>query len=303
MICVGRRGFLQTLATVVAGAGGLWARVLAGPARKAMRLGTIADVGTDPEGAIARIREFGFTTCQVRTGQYSSGLAQRLRRVLEKHDVEATALIELGGGRMVWDFYEGPRTIGLVPRATRRMRIENMKRGSDFAKQADIPALLAHCGFIPEDPNNPLYKETVAAIREVAAYCRKNGQQFLFETGQETPVTLLRTIQDVGLDNLGVNFDTANLILYGKANSVDALELFGKYVLGVHAKDGLYPTNPKELGREVPLGQGQANLPRIIQRLKELNYQGAITIEREITGPQQIEDIKKAKAYLEELIG
>ena len=305
MICVNRRGFLKTLATVAAtaSAGGLGAAAPVEAAPKALRLGTIADVGTDPEGAIARIRQFGFATCQVQTGQYSPELVQPLKRALEKHGVEATALIELGGGRTVWDFYEGPLTIGLVPRATRKMRIDNMKQGSDFAKQAGVPALLAHCGFIPENPNDPLYKETVEAIREVASHCQRHGQMFLFETGQETPVTLLRAIQDIGLDNLGVNFDTANLILYGKANPVDALDVIGKYVRGLHAKDGFYPTDPKQLGKEAPIGQGKVDFPRVIKRLKELNYRGPITIEREISGPQQIEDIKKAKAYLEKLIG
>jgi len=79
--------------------------------------------------------------------------------------------------------------------------------------------------------------------------------------------------------------------------------VFGKYVRGLHAKDGLFPTDPKELGKEVPIGQGKVDFPSIIRRLKELNYTGAITIEREISGPQQIADIKKAKTYLESLIG
>ena len=129
-----------------------------------------------------------------------------------------------------------------------------------------------------------------------------NGQMFLYETGQETPITLLRTIREVGLDNQGVNLDTANLILYGKGNPIDALDVIGPLVRGLHAKDGLYPTDPHKLGEEVPIGQGKVNFPRLIERLRELNYRGAITIEREIEGDQQIEDVRKAKAYLEGLI-
>jgi sugar phosphate isomerase/epimerase len=203
----------------------------------------------------------------------------------------------------VYDFYHGPLTIGLVPREWRARRIEHMKKGSDFAKQCDIPAVQTHCGFLPENPNDPVYKEAVKAIQEVASHCKQNGQNFRYETGQETPITLLRAIQDVGLDNQGVNFDLANLILYGKANPVDAVEVIGPYVQGIHAKDGLWPTDPKELGKEVAIGQGKVDFPRIIQRLKELNYRGAVTIEREISGPQQIEDVRAAKEYLEKLIG
>ena len=72
---------------------------------------------------------------------------------------------------------------------------------------------------------------------------------------------------------------------------------------GIHAKDGLWPTNPRKLGEEVPIGKGKVDFPRIIARLKELNYRGAVTIEREISGAQQVEDLRAAKAYLEKLIG
>ena len=113
----------------------------------------------------------------------------------------------------------------------------------------------------------------------------------------------MRAIQDVGLDNQGVNFDLANLILYGKANPVDAIELLGPYVQGIHAKDGMFPTNPKELGKEVPIGKGKVDFPRIIERLKQLDYRGAVTIEREISGPKQVEDVRDAKLYLQKLIG
>jgi L-ribulose-5-phosphate 3-epimerase len=204
---------------------------------------------------------------------------------------------------LVYDFYRGPETIGIIPRKYRRARIEQLKQASNFAKRLGIPAIHTHCGFIPEDPNDPLYKEAVEAIRETVSHIKSNGQIFLFETGQETPITLLRAIEDVGLDNQRVNLDTANLILYGKGNPVDALDVLGKYVAGLHAKDGLFPTDPKQLGKEVPIGEGKANFPTLIKRLKELNYAGPVTIEREISGPKQMEDIQKSKAYLEHLMG
>ncbi len=275
----------------------------AGSANQAMRLGLIIGIGKDPESAISKVHDLGLPTCQVGVHSFEPELVTRLRSALDRYRIEATSLVVGGPGPEVYDFYQGPLTIGLVPRASRAQRIEHIKRASDFAKKCGIPAVQTHCGFVPENPNDPVYKETVEAIREVASYCKQNGQDFRYETGQETPITLLRAIQDVGLDNQGVNFDVANLILYDKANPVDALELIGRYVQGVHAKDGLYPTDPRNLGKEVPIGQGKVDFPRIIQGLRELNYQGAITIEREISGPRQIEDVRAAKAYLEKLIG
>ena len=271
--------------------------------RKPLRLGLIIGVGEDPDTSMAKVRDLGLPTCQAFVDDFKPGLAERLRHALDKHGIEATSLVVGGPGKEVWDFYQGPVTIGLVPRETRAARIAHIKKASDFAKVCGIPAVQTHCGFIPENPNDAVYRETVTAMREVAAYSKGNGQNFRYETGQETPVTLIRAIQDVGIDNQGVNFDLANLILYGKANPVDAIELLGPYVQGIHAKDGLWPTNPRELGEEVPIGKGKVDFPRIIARLKELNYRGAVTIEREISGAQQVEDVRAAKAYLEKLIG
>jgi L-ribulose-5-phosphate 3-epimerase len=277
--------------------------VAANEGKKPLRLGLIIGIGRDPDAAMAKVYDLGLPTCQVYVEVIEDSLAGRLRRALDKYQIEAISLVVGGPGKEVWDFYEGPVTIGLVPRETREPRIAHLKKASDFAKQCGIEAVQTHCGFIPENPNDPIYKETVAAMREVAGYCQRNGQNFRYETGQETPITLVRAIQDVGLDNQGVNFDLANLILYGKANPVDAIELLAPYVQGIHAKDGLWPTNPKELGQEVPIGRGRVDFPRIIARLKEMKYRGAVTIEREISGPRQMEDVRASKAYLEKLIG
>jgi L-ribulose-5-phosphate 3-epimerase len=277
--------------------------VSANEGKKPLRLGLIIGIDKDPGVAMAKVRDLGLPTAQVFVDEFEPGLVEQLRQALDKYGIEPTALVVGGPGKEVWDFCQGPLTIGLVPRETRAARIAHIKKASDFAKQCGITAVQTHCGFIPENPNDSVYKETVAAIREVAAYCKRNGQNFRYETGQETPITLMRAIQDVGTDNQGVNFDLANLILYGKANPVDAIELLGPYVQGIHAKDGLWPTNPKELGEEVPIGKGRVDFPHIIARLKELNYRGAVTIEREISGPQQVEDVRAAKTYLEKLIG
>jgi sugar phosphate isomerase/epimerase len=136
----------------------------------------------------------------------------------------------------------------------------------------------------------------------VAKRCKDLGLHFCFETGQETPVTLLRTMTDIGTGNLGINLDPANLLMYGKANPIDALDILGPYVKGVHAKDGEYPTTPGELGVEKPLGQGRVNFPVLVPKLKSFGYTGPLTIEREISGDQQIKDIRHAVQLLTPLL-
>jgi sugar phosphate isomerase/epimerase len=197
---------------------------------------------------------------------------------------------------------QGPSTIGVVPPKTRAARIDALLQVSDFAKQVGIPQVQTHCGFIPENPSDPLYPQTVAAIRTVAQHCQGNGQSFLMETGQETPTTMSRAIHDVAMPNLGVGLDTANLLLYGKANPVDAVDILGPHILSVHAKDGRWPTDPYKFGEEVLIGKGLVDFHAVFTKLHRLGYKGAITIERETSGPQQIADWRAEKIYLERVI-
>lgn len=296
-----RRLFLRTgLAALAASSALAWSET----DHSKPRLGVVVGVSgkEPPDAAIARVKAFGLTCCQVGVGMSPAGLAETLKAALDKYQIEATAVMTLGEGKMVWDFYQGPLTIGLVPPQTRAARIEALKRASDLAKQCGINAVHTHCGFIPENPNEPLYADTVKAIHEAASHCKANGQTFLMETGQETPITMLRAIEDTALDNIGVNLDTANLILYGKGEPVGALEVIGKHVRGLHAKDGLYPTDPKRLGEEVAIGKGEVDFQKVVRKLHALHYTGPITIEREISGARQQEDIRASIAYLQRLI-
>jgi len=197
---------------------------------------------------------------------------------------------------------EGPRTLGLVPREYRAVRVEALKRAGDFASRAGLSAVVTHLGYVPEDPNDSVFDEVVDAVRDVAEHLKAMNLEFWFETGQETPVTMLRLIQFVGTGNLGVNLDPANLILYGKANPVDALDVFGTHVRSIHAKDGLYPTDPMKLGREVKVGEGRVRFPEFVARLQEIGFGGAYIIEREISGAQQQADIADTVAYLRGLL-
>jgi L-ribulose-5-phosphate 3-epimerase len=296
-----RRRFLQVSAA--AGAVGVMSSIPATSANQHMRLGLIIGVERDADKALKLVHDLGIPTCQAQTDVYSDQVYSSLKAAIEKYGIEVTAINSSGGPPNVYDFFQGPLTIGVVPKKYRRQRIDNFKRASDFAKKLGVPAFHTHYGFIPESPNDPEYSGVVVALREVATHLKGNGQMMLYETGQETPITMLRAITDVGVDNQFVNLDTANLILYGKGNPLDALDVIGRLVRGVHAKDGLFPIDPKKLGEEVPIGQGKANFPKLIPRLKELGYTGALTIEREISGPKQLEDIKKEKVYLEKLIG
>ena len=267
-----------------------------------LKLGVMTYIHTTPEEAVAKIAELGLETCQV--GWPPMGpleLAQELNTQADAHGITITTLWAGLPGPAVWNFIEGPVTIGLVPREWRAERVEALKHAARVAAAIGVQSITTHVGFIPEFPGDPLYTETVEALKDVVGECQAHGVEFWFETGQETPITLLRTIQDIGMDNVGINLDPANLLMYGKANPVDALDVFGQWVRGTHCKDGEYPTDGRSLGVEKPMGEGRVNFPVLIPKLKALGYRGHLTIEREISGPQQIEDIRRAMAILEPL--
>ena len=272
-----------------------------------MKIGTCVRVDSmeGVEAKLITLKENNFDSCQLVCWEPSIWTAENaavLKALFEKYDVTVSAFWCGWEGPRVWNFTEGPLTLGLLPVEYRQVRVKNLCDGADFAKLLGVQDVVTHMGFIPEDPNDPNFAGMCVAIRTVAQHLKENDQYLLFETGQETPVAMLRCFEEVGTDNLGVNLDTANLITYGKANPVDALDVIGKYVRNVHAKDGCYPTNGRETGPETRIGEGKVDFKAFFTRLKELGYDSYVTIEREIKGDQQLIDILESRIYLQNII-
>ena len=196
------------------------------------------------------------------------------------------------------------KTVGLVPPETRAARTAEMKEIADFTNMLGCNVVALHLGFIPHDSSDPLYNEVLEVTRDVCNHVKSNGQNLHLETGQESADGLLQFIADVGCDNLFVNFDPANMILYGTGEPIKALKKVGKFVRSVHCKDGTWAANPgQEWGAEVPLGDGDVGMETYLRTLDELGYTGPLTIEREISEEpeRQKADIGQASKLLEEL--
>lgn len=302
---VNRRKFLYSTALAVTmppifssfGSGGNEKR---GDELKIISLGLISPAN-NPEEELKVVRDLGFSSCQLNIKDYSPELAKRLSLSLQNYRLTPTTLICHGPGPYKYNFIEGPSTIGLVPREYRKERVVRLKQGIDFCKETGIPAVHAHFGFIPENPKDKLYIEFVDTMKNLGEYGVKQGVDIYFETGQETPPTLCRVIEDIGTGNLFVNYDTANSAMYGKANPLDGLKMLAKYVKALHAKDGNYPINPNQLGKEVLIPEGEVDFPAIISFLKEINFEGSVTIECELTGNKR-DYILNTKKYLEKII-
>ncbi|MBE5762280.1 MAG: sugar phosphate isomerase/epimerase [Clostridiales bacterium] len=245
------------------------------------------------------------TACQLccwDTGMHSKELAKQAAEASKATGVKITGLWAGWSGPAYWNFTMGPSTLGIVPAAYRYQRMQELLSASEFADMMGVSDIITHAGFIPENMNDGNYDDVVAALSYLCKNLKAKGQNFLFETGQETPVTLLRTIERIGLGNAFINLDTGNLILYGKGNPLDAMDVFGKYVKNTHLKDGVYPVNGDQLGKETAFGKGKVDFAGIIKKIVEIGNDVPLIIEREISGPQQIEDIKIARDGLRAIL-
>lgn len=270
-------------------------------------IGVMTGISDNPLDDLGKIAGLGLGTCQLANppdeyiyGDKSAQLTEKFLSAVKQTGVGITSVFIMYKGHR-WNLTEGPRTIGLVPENTRAPRTVHACAVSNWAKKAGIPAVTSHMGFIPEDGNSPVYAGFIETMKALADFFSSNGQTFAFETGQETPKVLKRTIEDIGRSSIGVNLDAANVVMYGMGTPEEAVETLGEYVVNTHIKDGLPPREAGRLGPETPLTEGRVDYKKIIPALYEKGFRGPLTIEREISGEKQTEDIKKAVAVLKEI--
>ncbi len=253
------------------------------------------------------VRELGVPTIQLHAPSRATRTKQRATEFLARLDDFGIRITVVFGGFEGESYADIPtvaRTVGLVPPATRAARLAEMKEISDFARLLGVAAVGLHVGFVPHDPADPLHRDVVAVTRELCDYCRANEQNLHLETGQETADVLIDFLGEVGRDNLFVNFDPANMILYGCGEPIEALRKVGRWVRSVHCKDAKWSARPGvDWGAETPLGEGEVGIETFLRTLDELGYAGPLTIEREI--PQeprrQMEEIGRGIRLLDEL--
>ena len=193
-------------------------------------------------------------------------------------------------------------TVGLVPEEPREARVEKIEQISKFARELGVARIGAHIGFIPHDQADPRFDALVETVRGICDSLAAREQKFALETGQETAQALKVFIEEVARPNLSVNFDPANMILYGTEPPIPATKMLVPWIDGVHCKDGIWPTEKDQLGEEKPFGQGDVAAVEWLQTLVDAGYRGPLTIEREISGPEQMQDIVAAKALIESVV-
>jgi sugar phosphate isomerase/epimerase len=269
-----------------------------------LALGIMAHFHPSPLEAMQAVRDLDIPTVQIGyspTLDNDAGIAA-IRDACAETGIEITTVFCGFAGESYADIPTVQATVGLVPPTTRAERLQVTERIAAFAHRLGVVRVAAHIGFVPEETADPLYAEIVQTVQDVCDHLANSGQTFALETGQETAIGLRRFIEDVNRKNLRVNFDPANMILYGKDQPIPALDVLMPWIDGIHCKDGRWPTQPGQLGEETPLGEGDVDLPRWLDRLLTLGYRGPLTIEREISGEEQRRDILAGRDLLRGLL-
>lgn len=259
------------------------------------------------EGALAglqRVRDADIFTVHL---QYPAPLdnaegIEQIRDAVRQTGVAITTVFCGFEGESYSDIPTVINTVGLVPEEPRAARVEKIEQISQFARELGVDRVAAHIGFIPHDRADPRFDALVETVRGICDSLGKREQKFALETGQETAAALKDFIEEVARPNLKVNFDPANMILYGTEPPIPATKLLMPWIDGVHCKDGTWPTEKGQLGHETPFGQGDVAAIAWLQTLVDAGYSGPLTIEREISGPAQMQDIVAAKKLIEDAV-
>jgi len=274
------------------------------PPLSVMETGVMFWAGRDPAETLKELRDLGVRCGQLGVpGDLDLGCATAWKKALNDAGFTVYTVFAGFNGESYADIPTVERTVGFVPASTRREREERTCAVSDFAKEIGAPGIALHVGCVPDDTGGEEYIGVRETVRRVADHAAKNKQTFALETGQESAEALLTFLIDVNRENVGINFDPANMILYGTGDPIEALGVLGQHVLSVHCKDGDWP--PKgvagALGKELPLGEGEVGVDRYLYALKQIGYTGPLAIEREAENPEErMRDLRTAVSVLQQ---
>ena len=272
-----------------------------------LEIGLMFWAGKDPVQTLRDVKALGVRCGQLGVaGDVPLGkqAADAWKKAIQDEQFTLVTVFAAYNGESYADIPTVQRTVGFIPPATREEREKRTLELSDFAARLGVSAIACHIGFVPEDEHNPDYVTVRAMVRRICDHAARHKQVFSLETGQEPAKVLLRFIRDVDRPNLRINFDPANMILYGTGDPIEALDVLGPLVVSVHCKDGDWPPkdNPAALGVEKPLGQGSVGMERFIKKLKQIGYSAPLNIEREAEDPEQRrKDIRLAVELLQRL--
>jgi L-ribulose-5-phosphate 3-epimerase len=276
------------------------------PVLKDLEVGVMFWAGRDPLETLREVKALGVSAGQlgVPGDMPLAGAAEAWSSALKQEDFTIVTVFCAYTGESYADIPTVEQTVGFVPKSTRAEREQRTKDVSHFAAGIGVKSIACHVGFVPEDKSDPEYIAVRDLVRRICDHAALHQQTFALETGQERAEVLLEFLKDVDRKNLGINFDPANLIMYGSGDPIQAVEVLHQHLLSVHCKDGVWPPKKPEgaLGTERPLGEGEVGMDKFIAKLQQVGYKGSLNVEREIDDLEQKKiDMKKGVELVKKL--
>lgn len=272
-----------------------------------MNIGTILRCGQITEERVAFFRKVGLDCFQI-AGVLENWLAptpaanqasDAFFELFRKYDMTVPTMFLSYAGQNWADPKNG---IGVFPLPTRTERMLLSCRQMEWAARYGIKLIACHAGFVPEEKGE-FYARLVSDMKQLLRFAASYGQEFLFETGTETPEALRQLLEDLDEPNAGINFDPANLLIYNNGSPAELAEKLSSRIRVVHCKDANYPAEGAVRGRETPLGKGGTHFVELLKRLLAGGFRGPLIIEREIpAGPEQEKDITEAVQLLKSIV-
>ena len=250
-----------------------------------------------------RARACGVAAVQLALDPIRLGMMgiEEVRRSLK----DARLILASGMMAMEGEDYSSLRSIretgGVAPDSTWAANRAAAQELSRIVKELGIGLISFHAGFLPEDPGHPRWEVVIGRLRELAGIFGEGGAQVALETGQENHLTLSRALEALVREQVGVNFDPGNLILYGSGDPVAALRALASRVIQVHIKDALPAREEGSWGTEVPVGEGVVDWAAVLGALRGCPQVTTLVIERE-SGSDRLGDITRAREFLERVL-
>ena len=272
-----------------------------------LTVGVFYWISDDAQATVGEIVELGVEACQLAiTGErkLTPELVEAYRKALAQAGLGVATVFAAYEGESYDDIPTVVRTVGFMPRSTRAAREQRTREVIDFGAALGVKSFGCHVGFVPEDPSEADYTEVRDVVRRIADYAASHGMTFCLETGQEPAALLLRFFRDVNRPNVKINFDQANMILYGSGEPIEAYKLLAPHVISIHGKDADWPNpaTPGKLGTEQPLGSGSVDIARFVRTVRESGFSGTINVESGVHGDEpHAVTLKNAVALLKRL--
>jgi quinoprotein glucose dehydrogenase len=259
----------------------------------------------DPAKALDAVKSLGVDLIQVSRLPdrfYTPQGATEFAGMMKRAGVRAASVVIVFDGESYKDRDAVEKTVGFRPTTLIPDRLVYARRVVDFARAIGSSIVTFHVGFVPKDPNDPIYQSMLKATDDLARYAGGKRVTVSLETGQETAEELEAFLDRITSARVGVNFDTANLVLYGMDAPPAALKRLLRRVTSLHIKDGLPPADGRSLGRETRLGEGRAGVSECLRILREAKFEGPLIIENYVWRQTQIDpldELRRAKAFIE----